>query len=274
MWATLCFSVHSDETVDAYSALIDLLPHIVWLGRTVERRYEDISTMGDAVTEAAAAAIHLGKLDLALEWLEQGRSVVWGQMLQLRNPLDELRQRHPNEAAELEKISRALDSAGMAQSDHVALSSDDTPRSLEEVAQAHRRLAEEYDRALVRIRHLAGFGEFLRPPKSTSLCSVAVSGPVVIVNAHESRCDALILLPHSRQVSHVPLPGLQVSVAKGMQMQFAWLTREANTLQRDYTPYSEVGTSLSEITGWLWSHIAEPVLTHLEVSSFNLCPCL
>jgi hypothetical protein len=67
MWTTLCFSVHSNETIDAYSALIDLLPRVVWLGRTVEQRYGDLSRIGDAVTDAAAAAIHLGKFDLALE---------------------------------------------------------------------------------------------------------------------------------------------------------------------------------------------------------------
>jgi hypothetical protein len=43
-------------------------------------------------------------------------------MLQLRNPLDELCQHYPNEANELEKISRALDSAGVTHSDHLALS--------------------------------------------------------------------------------------------------------------------------------------------------------
>jgi hypothetical protein len=36
MWATLCFSVHSNETLDAYSTLVNLLPRVVWLGRTVE----------------------------------------------------------------------------------------------------------------------------------------------------------------------------------------------------------------------------------------------
>ena len=67
MWATLCFPAHPDETVDAYSALIDLLPRLVWLGRTVEQQHKDVSTIGDAVMDAAAAAIHFGQFDLALE---------------------------------------------------------------------------------------------------------------------------------------------------------------------------------------------------------------
>jgi hypothetical protein len=73
IWAKFCFSVRSNGTITAYSVVIDLLPRVVWLGRTVEQRYKDISTLGDIVTDAAAAAVHLGNFDLALEWLVQGR---------------------------------------------------------------------------------------------------------------------------------------------------------------------------------------------------------
>ena len=40
IWGYLCFSVHSHETLDAYSILVNLIPRIVWLGRTVEQRYK------------------------------------------------------------------------------------------------------------------------------------------------------------------------------------------------------------------------------------------
>jgi hypothetical protein len=72
----------------------------------------------------AAAATHFGKFGLALEWLEQSRSIVWGQMLQLRTPLENLRQRHPYEADELEKISRALESAATVERPNHSSSSD------------------------------------------------------------------------------------------------------------------------------------------------------
>ena len=272
MWATLCFPAHPDETVDAYSTLIDLLPRLVWLGRTIEQRYKDVSTIGDAVMDAAAAAIHFGKFDLALEWLEQGRSIVWGQMLRLRNPLDELRQCHPNEADELEEISHALDSAGVTNSSHLHSSSDGAPQSLEEIAQAHRRLAEKYDHVLARIRNLPDFTEFLQPEKSVSLCDAAISGPVVIVNVHKARSDALILLPQSSQVCHVPLQGLRVSAVRDMQLQLAGLTRGATPHERHYAPYGEVGQPLSDILGWLWSYVVEPVLSYLKVGFFDVCP--
>jgi len=94
------------------------------------------------------------------------------------------------------------------------------------------------------------------------------------VNVHKSRCDALILLPRSSQVSHVPLPGLQLPVAQEMQVQLAGLTRGANTLQRHYAPYIDAGTSLSDVLGRLWSLVVEPILSYLNVSYFNLCLCL
>jgi hypothetical protein len=198
---------------------------------------------------------------------------VWGQILRLRNPLDELRQHHPNDANELEKISRALDSAGVTHSDHLALPSNGTPQSLEDVAQAHRRLADEYDRVLARIRNLPDFSEFLQPQKSTSLCSAAISGPVVIVNACESRCDALIVLPQSSQVSHVPLPRLQASVAQEMRVQLVGFTQGINTHSRHFALYGKAGTSLSDVLGRLWSLVVEPILNYLDVSYFNLCLC-
>jgi hypothetical protein len=75
------------------------------------------------------------------------------------------------------------------------------------------------------IRGLPDFGEFLLPKKSASLCGVAVSGPAVVVNTHKDRCGALILLPNSSQVSHVPLSELQVSGMSSMQLRLAGLIR-------------------------------------------------
>jgi hypothetical protein len=183
-------------------------------------------------------------------------------MLQLRTPLDKLRQHHPNEADELERISRALDSVGVTSG--LDYSNDSTPQSLEMVAQAHCRRAEEYDQILMRIHNFPGFSEFLQPKKFASLCSAAISGPVVIVNTSETSCDALILLPHSLQVFHVPLPMLHVSAVQEMQLQLAGSTRA----QQHYAPHHEL--ELSDILGKLWSDVVEPILGYLKVGYF--CP--
>jgi len=266
-WASLCFSTKSSNTLHAYAAAMDLLPHVIWLGRSVEQRYKDMSNIGniqDALVDAVMAAIHFGKIALALEWTEQSRSIVWGQMLQLRTPLDELHQCHPDEADSLESISRSLDSTAVTYPKHSHSSTDGASRSLEEEAHARRRLAEEYERTLARIRSLPGFGEFLRPQKSESLCNAATSGPVIIVNMHKTRCDALILLPHSSCISHVPLPGFQLSLLQQMH-QLEGSMRQADFIQRHYAPDSAIDTESSNVLEWLWCHMVEPILSYLKV---------
>ena len=266
IWASLCLPTDSVGTLDAYSTLVSLLPRVVWLGRTIEQRYSDIPSIGNAMAGAVSAAIHFGEFDLALEWMEQGRSIVWGQMLQLRTPLDKLRECHSKEANELERISRGLDSAGVACLDRSTRSGGGASQSsLEQLAQAHRRLAEEYDTTLDRIHNLPGFEDFLQPAKSATLCNAATSGPVVILNAHETSCDALILLPRTSKISHVPLPGIQLSAIEEMQVEFVGVIRGAGITQRPSGAYDGVGTNLSDILRRLWAYVVEPILHHLEV---------
>jgi len=144
---------------------------------------------------------------------------------------------------------------------------------LEQEAQAHRRLAEEYDSILARIRNLPDFSEFLRPQKSETLCNAAISGPVVIINMHNTRCDALILLPNSSRISHVPLPGSQLSVLQQMP-QFAGPMRRADLMQRHYAPDSAIDTESSNVLEWLWCQMVEPILCYLKVGYFKFCQCL
>jgi hypothetical protein len=133
------------------------------------------------------------------------------------------------------------------------------------------------------IRSLPNLDEFLLPRKCASLCSAAISGPVVIVNAHTTWCDALILCPHSCQVYHVALPGLQASAVRELQLQLVALLRSINAIYRDYALYNEddsegswSGNSieLSDMLGQLWLHLVEPILCYLGVSyliPLNIC---
>jgi tetratricopeptide (TPR) repeat protein len=81
----------STQVIDAFDVAISLIALIAGLEQTVEGRYERLQNVSGVALEAAAAACKLERLDKAVEWLEQGRCLVWSQLNHLRTPLEDLR---------------------------------------------------------------------------------------------------------------------------------------------------------------------------------------
>ncbi|THU79158.1 TPR-like protein [Dendrothele bispora CBS 962.96] len=213
-WANLCSKDQSPSSaLDAYTAVLEIIPQVVWFGQTVHRRYEELPKIGQTINAAAAMAISAGDLPRAVEWLEEGRSIVWKQLLQLRTPLDELHQQHPDLADELSRISLALDNAGTSKLQDI--DSEIKHRSAEEEAQNHRKLAAKYEQLLKEVRELDGFGSFLRPKKFSELAPAAQNGPVVVVNVAKLRCDALVLCT-SGEIVHAPLSKISYTQAEAL----------------------------------------------------------
>ncbi|KAG8735003.1 hypothetical protein FRC10_011092 [Ceratobasidium sp. 414] len=197
LWAKLCSHVPTSSPLDAYREAMNLLPRIVWLGVTLDQRQEDVHLCGDIATEAAAAAITAGHYDLALEWLEEGTSILWGQVLQLRTPLDDLRTVSPELASKLEHVAQLLDGTYP--------SSSEFSYELEQASQRHHRLAEEWDQLITSARAILGFEDFLRPRRASELVNAAHSGAVVEINPPDK-------LPHvtwraTGPLAFIPLHG-------------------------------------------------------------------
>lgn len=197
----------SISLLDAYECIADAYPQaqIAWLGKNVIDRLRDLSLLPFPARGAAAAAISCGKFARALEWLEEGRNIVWGQVFRLRSSGDELRQLHPDIAARLAALSRALESASLEHSGDITFFDLSQQSGLPRVRlpdphmhyAAQRKLAMEYEGLLRQVQSLDGFQRFLKPRPSAELIAAAANGPVVLVNLHERRsdCHALILLP-------------------------------------------------------------------------------
>ncbi|KAF8749239.1 TPR-like protein [Rhizoctonia solani] len=113
----------------------------------------NIRDLEDIAAEAAAAAIKVQKYEMALEWLEAGRSIVRNQMLQLRTPLDTLSATHPDLADELHTISKKLYSAGLLNLSESSSKLVDIERS----AQQQHQLAKRYKDIIALIRQKSGF---------------------------------------------------------------------------------------------------------------------
>jgi hypothetical protein len=75
----------------AYTCALHLLPKLAWLGRKIDSRYNELLKARSLACDAAAFSLIDGNIQQSVEWLEQGRSVVWNQTFQLRTPLDDLK---------------------------------------------------------------------------------------------------------------------------------------------------------------------------------------
>lgn len=196
-WIHIASLIRHQSLLAAYECAIGLMPGVAWLGLPITDRHSHLVEIGGLARDAAAAAISLGQYEKALEWLEQGRSIVWTQVLQLRTPVDGLRDVDSNLADRLVQVSRLL---------HRDLGQD--PRSSEEYGQRYRELTGEWESIIGQIRSLPNLEDFLKPPQSSRLKGAARDGEVVILNVAKERCDALALLAGIGEVIHIPLPGI------------------------------------------------------------------
>lgn len=265
-WISIASSLNHASLLSAYECALDIMPRVAWLGLPIADRHQHLIQIGGTTRDAAAAAISLGEYEKALEWLEQGRSIVWTQVLQLRTPVDRLREVDSGLADHIFHISRLLD-RGPEQKDLL----DQEPRSMEEEGRWYRSLTSEWERTVEKIRSLPDFADFLRPPKATRLIGAAQHGPVVVVNIAEARCDALALLPKSDKILCIPLPRITSERIVQLRDDLRDLLSSNGIRMREPRAAVQVTDDDDEegckwILSELWECIVKPVLTSLKLS--------
>ncbi|QRW18678.1 CHAT domain protein [Rhizoctonia solani] len=254
-WANLASMHEYLNPFEAFRVTIDLLPHFIWLGATTTQRYEDLLLAENIAVRAASAAIQSSEYDIALEWLEHARCVVWNQTLMLRSPLDDLAESHPALAAQLQSVSNQL---------NLANSRSPTSDSGFEPPEIRHRLAREYEGLLSQTRTLPGFENFLQPTKVNDLMRSARNGPVVVINCHETRCDALIIMPGEDHVRHIALASLTEQKMRDTCSEMEKLLQFQGLRQRGpRRPLQEQVQDVGPILAVLWYDIVKPVLDHL-----------
>jgi len=111
-WAQFTTSQNHPEAMEAYGIAIDLISQVVGMDRTVQQRHTDLVNVSSLTTEAASFAFSRDGIEKALEWLEQGRCLVWGQLNQLRAPVDELRAHDTLLAQRFLEVASTLEASG------------------------------------------------------------------------------------------------------------------------------------------------------------------
>jgi tetratricopeptide (TPR) repeat protein len=239
------------EAADGYAVAVELLPLTAWRGLARIDRERLLARRSHVTGEAAGCAISCGRLEQAVELLDHGRSVLWGQVLDTRTDLTALREAHPALADRLADLQAALEEGTWTAPE-------------QDAGEQRRRLAQEWEDLLGTVRRLPGFEHFLVRLPFSALSGATAAGPFVIVNVSRLRCDALVVTPG--RVALIPLPGLTADEAQHRT------ERYLAALDRLNRPGASAGPSQQTVMAtleWLWDTVAAPVLDSSEMAAWR-----
>jgi CHAT domain/Tetratricopeptide repeat len=245
------------RAVPGYAAAIDLLPLAVWHGLDQKTREHRLQEWAGLASDAAAAAVAADQPTLAVELLEQGRTVLWTQAMHLRQDLSVLRHQAPELAATLEASAALLNASPGLQP------TSDPSAALEK----RRQAARDWDAAVAQIRRLADFGDFLRPVPFAGLRGAAAEGPVAIINVSRHGSHALIVTPEGRAPSPavlvVNLPDApRTTVIEQVNGLLVALFNAGNPDMSLAAARNDRKT-MFDVLAWTWRTLTEPVLNAL-----------
>ncbi|KAJ7199761.1 CHAT domain-containing protein [Mycena pura] len=276
LWAVCAEKNHHQSLLEAYQVALHLLPEVAWLGLSINDRHYQIMQIGSLVRDAAAAAILSGQPEKAVEWLEQGRGIIWGQFLNLRTPVDALKEKWPELANELISLSAEIEAATSGKSDAPFIISEAQP-NLSSIAQQAHKTVQKRAVLLEKIRQLEGFQQFLLPKTFSQLLTAAQKGPVVFLNVSTTSCDGLILREGpDNKATHVPFPELTSGIVKKLTQSFQNMMSNVQhgKIDRLYGRREGRTTDLEgeflQILSDLWLRLAKPVLHALGITVNNL----
>ena len=272
--AAMLSSVHDhSQSLTDFALAITLLSEVAGLELTIHRRHANLQPYSDLVGSAVATALRFDSTNRALEWLEQGRCLVWNQLNQLRTPIDNLRMKNPSLANRFIEVARDLESHGTSRSALFRPSPEPTlveAIRLQDDTLNHNLHATEYKQLLEEIRALPDFHDFLQPPKATDIfSSLPNDGPLVIFNIHKTRCDALAVIAGIEEPLHIPLENFSLVKAEELQaiLRFDLLKqREVDDQDRMPRRVRPNPSSMSFVLNELWCKVIQPILEALGYS--------
>ncbi|KAH9956725.1 CHAT domain-containing protein [Russula dissimulans] len=216
LWANSARRCRHPSATLAYEKAMSLMQSSLAVGPTLEIQHRLAGKWGTPVAlplNCASHYIEMGNLEIAVEILERGRTLLWSQMRGLRTPIDQLRASGHAMLAEqfvaiseqLENIATSMQAPGIdtgardsaTLDDHPSHSSPDVfSQMIENVRVLERKRGEITNQ----IRLVPGFADFLKAVPFGTLQTAAACGPVIIINHCAFRPDILIILRDSAPV--------------------------------------------------------------------------
>ncbi|KAG2128448.1 CHAT domain-containing protein [Suillus cothurnatus] len=244
-WVTAAQETNHASALLAYQTALKFLDQHVTLLSSSSRNF-DVIRMATAslAVDAFSCSIRHRALTTAVELVEQGRAVFWTQLARLSSPFDELSLPGDTGAVLVEEFKQ-LSSRLRAVFD----------RSTKDQSSQIRQLTIQWNDVLSHIHMFPDFSRFLLPPLFSDLQKAADEGPVIIVNASQYSCDALIVLRDQDPV-HIPIDITQTYVSE-LSIEFQSVAEQFGC--------SDQQNKLVGILRKLWHHIVEPVVQALRL---------
>jgi tetratricopeptide (TPR) repeat protein len=282
------------EAVHGYAAAVELLPLLAWRGAARRSREQLLSDWPSLARDAGACAVMAQQPELGLQLLEQGRGVLWSDLLDVNADLAALHQAAGELAERLETCRATLDllATGPESGQPVSGLAEAMPATRSAArgtTDSRMALAREWDELVEQVRAIDGFEDFLRPARPEALLAAAANGPVVVINVSRWRCDALIVTADGVRVEELPRLSAESVTSKASEYLrvLQQLERAADDLHSArelldqphhgldaITHYTAAKKALRDaqrdrdqvlavVLGWLWDEICDPVLTAL-----------
>ncbi|RYP18997.1 hypothetical protein DL765_003580 [Monosporascus sp. GIB2] len=251
---------------------VQLLPLVCsrYLSRK-DQQHAILQTAGFAADACSLAlSLELPDAQKALEHIEYGRGLIIGHLIDSRDDLSDVEEKSEDLAAACRALRAKVERAGRGR-----LAGDGTLRSgnvREKIWREREQAIKELEDCQKRIHALMGYEQF--PPKLglNEIKNAAKEGPVVIVNATDIRCDAIIVQTGGA-ITHVELPEMKGEAPLRFQQNLANHRVVDEYPQRNPREPDEnddldsEDQAVEDYLSWLWSSCVELVLARLETKA-------
>ena len=241
-WVNAAELFHHPTTLLAYETALRLLVEHLAALPSLPQHLDLLKSLSSSLAvDAFSACLRNESPTKAVELLEQGRAVFWAQLTRLRSPLNDIIVSGPQGKVLADEFIRLTSLV------RETLSSP-SPDQHDRICGLNLELQE----VVSKIRELPSLSRFLLPLLFSDLQTAAKDGPVIIMNASEYGCDALVVFS-DRDPIHIPLAVTKQDV-RGLSLRLRALTRDAKRI--DMTDMEkEFMVFLRELWDKLVSHI-------------------
>ena len=204
-WASIARRFGHPSVSTAYDRAMSSMDVALTFSPTLDTQHSQLLSMNQGVKtlplDYSSYQIHSGRLEQAIETLEQGRTLLWSEVRGFRTSIDQIKSADTNLAHEFAALNRDLEALTLAFSSlNNANGRDSNPEGMDsfsDLVAQQRKLLDDRNKLISKIQTLPGFDTFLRPPSFDTLRYAASGGPVIIINHCEWRSDILLLLHNS-----------------------------------------------------------------------------